>query len=217
MEASVTKGEFAALIGVSPGRVSQYLAEGKITAASLHGHGRNARIIVERAKADLRMGLDISQRMGNGLDTRLDEDAASRLGPLGSYRGYSEAEGSQPKPKELDLEIKQQKLAQLQRINRNAAIEDMKAAGTLTETETCRAAMAKLVTELILIYEGGMPDIANAFAEEFKIPQRDVLHLLRREFRKLRENAAAKAKSKAESLPETIETAIEVEEAETLN
>ncbi len=56
MEASVTKGKFAELIGVSPGRVSQYLAEGKITAASLHGHGRNARIIVERAKADLRMG-----------------------------------------------------------------------------------------------------------------------------------------------------------------
>ncbi len=57
--------------------------------------------------------------------------------------------------------------------------------------------MAKQVTELILIYEGGMPDIANAFAEEFKISQRDVLHLLRREFRKLRESAAMKAKSKA--------------------
>ncbi|WP_137136569.1 hypothetical protein [Rhizobium sp. FKY42] len=217
MEASVTKGEFAALIGVSPGRVSQYLAEGKISAASLHGHGRNARIIVERAKADLRMGLDIGQRMGNGLDTRLDEDPAARLGPLGTYRGRSEADGSQPKPKELDLEIKQQKLEQLQRINRNAAITDMKAAGTLTETEASRASMVQLATKIVLTFEGGMPEIANAMAEEFKIPQRDVLHLLQREFRKLRENAAKQARKQMADLPETIETAIEVEEAETLN
>lgn len=217
MEASVTKGEFAALIGVSPGRVSQYLAEGKITAASLHGHGRNARIIVERAKADLRMGLDISQRMGNGIDTRLDEDPSVRLGPLGSYRGRSEADPPSEKPKSLDLEIKQQKLEQLQRNNRNAAIADMKAAGILTETDAARSAMVQLATKIILAFEGGMTDIANAITEEFKVPQRDVVPLLRREFQKLRENAAKQARKQMADLPETIETTIEVEEAETLN
>ncbi|MVA55958.1 hypothetical protein [Agrobacterium vitis] len=71
IQASVTKGQFAELIGVSPGRVSQYLTEGKISPAALDGVGRNAKINVERAKADLRLTLDVSQRLGNGIDTRL--------------------------------------------------------------------------------------------------------------------------------------------------
>ncbi|TRL35504.1 hypothetical protein [Rhizobium straminoryzae] len=215
---AVTKGQFAALIGVSPGRVSQYLAEGKISPAALHGNGRNARIIVERAKADLRLALDISQRMGNGIDTRLDGNDES-LAPLSSYRSRGDADEPPLKTQKnaVDHEIKQQKLEQLRRVNRNGAIADAKAIGTLTETEAARAEMARMATRMIIVFESGLSDLATAITEEFKVPQRDVLHLLRREFRKLRSAAAKQARDEAAALPETTETALEVEEIETLN
>lgn len=70
----VSKSEFAALINVSPGRVSQFIASGQISRAAIIGSGQRAKIDVERAKADLRLSLDVSQRLGNGIDTRLDDD-----------------------------------------------------------------------------------------------------------------------------------------------
>jgi hypothetical protein len=73
MPGSVKKGEFARLINVSPGRVSQYLAEGKIHGAAIEGTGRDARIVVDVAKAQLQETLDARQMLGNGASTRLGD------------------------------------------------------------------------------------------------------------------------------------------------
>jgi hypothetical protein len=73
--ATVGKAEFAAYIGVSPGRVSQYIAEGKISGDALVGPGRASRIRVEIAVAQLRERLDPGQMTGNGKTTRLGEAA----------------------------------------------------------------------------------------------------------------------------------------------
>lgn len=220
MEAAVSKGAFAALIGVSPGRVSQYLAEGKIAPASLQGSGRSAKIIVERAKADLRLTLDISQRLGNGIETRLDADdpeADAGSGAGAPQDAPPAREGRAPQPTGVEYEIKQQKLEQLRRANRNAAIADAEASGTLVETEASRAGMMRVATGMMLVFEGGLTDLANAVAAEFKVPQRDVLHLMRREFRKIRTAAAKQASAEGAAMPDTVETVLEADEISTVN
>lgn len=224
MQGAVSKGEFAALIGVTPGRVSQYLAEGKISAKALQGVGRNAKIIVEQAKADLRLTLDVGQRLGNGIETRLDAapiaapPAAGVSAPTLEFDASASA-GTTPPPRigGLDEQIKQAKLEQIQRANRNAAKAEAESKGALTETEASRQAMTKVASSMLLVFEGGLTDFASAIAAEFKVPQRDVLHLLRREFRKVREAAAKQARKDAAEMPETIETAIEASEIETIN
>lgn len=216
MEVSATKGEFAAMIGVTPGRVSQYLTEGKIRATSLEGVGRGARIIVERAKADLRLTLDVSQRLGNGFETRLDPSQT----PTGEQPGQTYTQPPSVAPPTLggvDYEIKQHKLDQLRRANRNAAIADAQNSGLLMETDAARAGKAKVANAMLLVFEGGLTEFATAIAAEFKVPQRDVLHLLRREFRKIRESAAKQARAEAVQLSATVETVLEVEEIEAIN
>jgi hypothetical protein len=70
---TVGKAEFALRIGVTPGRVSQYIAAGKISGDALVGFGRTQRIRPEIAVAQLRERLDPSQMTGNGRKTRLGE------------------------------------------------------------------------------------------------------------------------------------------------
>ena len=194
MQASVSKGEFATLIGVSPGRVSQYLAEGKITPAALQGVGRNARIIVEQAKSDLRLTLDVGQRLGNGIDTRLDPSApitAPVQGQASGERpaGFADTGGTIPGASAgmlpssgIDYQIKQEKLEQARRANRNAAINDARDRGQLIETEASRAEMTRVAAALMDVFDGGLNDMASAVAAAFQLPQRDVKHLMRREF-----------------------------------
>jgi hypothetical protein len=54
----VTKGRFAVLAGVSQPRVSQWLAEGKISGDAIVGSGPKARIRVAVAQKQLRRNLD---------------------------------------------------------------------------------------------------------------------------------------------------------------
>lgn len=207
-----TKGEFAAIIGVSPGRVSQYLTEGKISAAALVGSGRNAKIDVERAKADLRLTLDVAQRLGNGIETRLDAEVSISTSAQGQNTFLPP--GSQGG---LDHEIKQQKLEQIRRVNRNAAIADAQARGQLIETDQSRAEMGRIAASMLQVFEGGLTDLASAVAAEFKVPQRDVLHLLRKQFRQIRGTAARQMQTMAIELPETTPVELAAEEIESLN
>lgn len=64
--ASVTKSQFAALRGVTPGRVSQWISEGKIHGDALDGEGRSARIVVAVACEQLGVTLDLVQAVANG-------------------------------------------------------------------------------------------------------------------------------------------------------
>ena len=212
MEGAVSKGEFAAIIGVSPGRISQYIAAGKITAAALVGAGRNAKIDVERAKADLRGALDVSQRFGNGIDTRLDPDLPfERPGALSGT-----TQPPLPVPS-VDSDIKQQKLEQLRRINRNGAIAEAQQRGQLVDAEAARAEKAKIAGLMLQVFEGALTDLASAIAAEHKIPQRDVLHLMRKKFRDVRARAAQQMRNQAIELSETIDTELVADDIESLN
>jgi hypothetical protein len=72
----VRKSEFAEMRGVSPGRVSQWIAAGQIDGAAIVGSGQRALINVELACAQLQERLAVDERFGlNSLSTNLEASA----------------------------------------------------------------------------------------------------------------------------------------------
>ena len=64
----VRKSEFAEMRGVSPGRVSQWIAAGQIDGAAIVGSGQRGLINVDLACAQLQERLATDERYGlNGL------------------------------------------------------------------------------------------------------------------------------------------------------
>lgn len=59
----LTKAEFAARKNRAPSAISNWIAEGKITAAALIGDGVRAKIWLEQAEADLARSLDEGQQL----------------------------------------------------------------------------------------------------------------------------------------------------------
>lgn len=218
MPETLSKGDFAKLINVSAGRVSQYISEGKLTGAALDGEGRRAKIRVPTALAELRMKLDVGQMMGNGLDTHLktpvavvqpgDSELPFQSGPppRTSWQTHEEQGPT------IEDQLKQEKLLQARITSRKASEDEEKRKGRFTETAAVKAEMVRLATRLLDTFEGALPDFANAIAEKFEVPARDVLHVMRAEFRAVRMKAAANAKDNAQEEPETVASEIEISE-----
>lgn len=204
MSEVVSKSRFAEIIGVSPGRVSQYISEGKISRTALVGEGQRAKIDVEAAKTDLRRTLDISQRLGNGISTRIDADAATW--PASEAMAPS-APPPEP-PRGIDQELKLEKLQQIRRANRNAAIADAQSRGELITTIDAKAEMTKVAMAMMQEFEGEITDFATAIAARFSLPQRDVIHLLRQRHREYRASRSTAIEQSAAALPETVETQV---------
>lgn len=204
----VSKGEFAAMINVSPGRVSQFIAAGQISRDAMVGSGQRAKINVERAKSDLRLTLDVSQRLGNGSETNIE--------PSPGVTGTAAASVIDPDsaPRGADHEIKLQKLEQLRRANRNAAVAEARDAGLLTDTVASKAELGRVASAMLDVFEGSINDMAMAIAAQFELPQRDVKHLLRGVFRQTRETAAKQMRDKAITLPEMTQIVIEGEDTD---
>lgn len=201
----VSKSEFAALINVSAGRVSQFIAAGQISPSAIVGSGQRAKINVQQAKADLRLTLDVAQRLGNGSETKLDTDEISVPSAALASAVIATQSG-------VDYEIKQQKLEQLRRANRNAAIADAASDGFFTETAAARAELSKAAAAMMMSFEAALNEFATALSAEYKMPARDVLHLLRREFRRIREKEAKKNADAASRLPQTLASKISAED-----
>lgn len=217
-KAGVSKSEFAAIVGVSPGRVSQYIAAGQIYGEAIIGEGRYARIDAELAKAQLREVLDIGQRFGNGLDTRLEADIDAA-----SYDQVEDDEDDEDlRPRRavartiavdpVERQIKAAKLQGLQYTLREKAEAELARRGTYVRADEVAAAMSKIAGSMLNVFEGGLADIASAISAQFEVPQRDVLHLLRTEFVNLRRKAAETERKAAKTMPALKADEVEVEE-----
>lgn len=201
----VSKGEFARLIGVSAPRVSQYIGERKLFGEALVGEGRSARIRVSAAKAQLRRFIDISQRFGNGLDTRLDDAPAP---PVPSAPVIAAVEPALPLPAPDDTiegQIKQEKLEQLRRANRKLAEDEAARAGRYVLADDVVKEMGRALGQQLSGIEGWLSDLATKFAAKFNISQRDALHMARTEFRDWRERQSAALQEQAQALPQLVE------------
>lgn len=216
--AIVSKSEFAKICGVVPGRVTQWIKEGKISGPALVGEGRSAKIRVEVALGQLKLRRDVGQALGNGLATRLEipaafvparARAAEIEGDVGEDRGdESDPDGSwgpDGASDDIDRKLKRAKLEAAERDNRIAAAKEAATEGFYTEAASARSEMGKIAGQMMRIFEGALPEIATAIAAEFKIDARDVTHHLNEQFRKVREQAAASAAKVAEAIPETID------------
>ena len=72
--------------------------------------------------------------------------------------------------------------------------------------------MSAIAAAVLQSFEGGLPDMARAVAAKFELPQRDVLHELHSEFRKIRTAAAKRAEKKLAEMPKIRETVLEAED-----
>jgi DNA-binding transcriptional MerR regulator len=206
----IAKGKFAEECGVSPGRVSQWIGEGLIPPDAIVGKGQRAKIRPDVARAHLRRHLDIGQMTGNGIDTKLggptevpdpcDADGSDADEP---------PQSSTPKVLTIEDKIKAAKLEEVERRNREARDKELARVGTYMLTSDAKAQMAKIAGSVLNVVEGGMADIANAIASQFEVPSRDVQHLMRQEFRKVRAAAAAAERRRAGETEEYVEAAQE--------
>jgi hypothetical protein len=183
-----TKAEFAALVGVTPGRVSQYIAEGKLGPAEMAGTGRFAKIRVEAAMAALKLRLDMGQMTGNGLGTKLQSPMPEALPTDG-----------------VDLAFKKARLAAQLATNRKLEEEERSRQGLYVLADEAKAEMTRMAGYLLQSFEGGLADIANSIAADHKLPARDIQHALRSHFRTLRERLAERFEKEGVDLPALIE------------
>ena len=203
----VSKGKFAALRNVTPGRVSQWIAERKIKGPAIVGEGRNAQIHVLIATQQLRGSLDIKQRAGNGLETNLD------IPPVLAPDVTDGAKAPElPITDPIDEHIKRERLEQLRRSNRKLAEEEATRSGRFTDAAETSRRMGTIAAQTITIVEASLSEIATALSAKFQIPQRDVLHLLHAELRKVRTAGAKMFREQAEVLPIMVD--VELEEKE---
>ncbi|AKR58004.1 hypothetical protein XM25_19875 [Devosia sp. H5989] len=192
----VSKGEFARMIAVSPGRVSQMISSGMIGPDALVGEGRMARIRAALALSQIKSRRDIGQALGNGLGTRLEESATA-------HADFGQQAPADDEPRVLGTEdlIKLERLAMERRRNRQAEEDDARRRGELMETKQARAEMTRMATSMLQSFEGALPDFATALAAKFELPQRDLLHELRRSFVSYRAAAADREAKRAAGLP----------------
>lgn len=202
-ETIVTKGRFAEICNVSAGRVTQWIAERKISGDALVGEGRAAKIVVAIAQKQLRTRIDSGQAFGNGLGTKLR--AGAPKSPPEPKRPVPPPQDEETDPDdvsgdELDAEIKREKLAQLQRINRKGAEDEAASQGRYVEAAAARRQMGIVAVQTMRVFEGAQPEMATAIASRFGVDQREVAQVLADLFRGIRAQAAEKARAAAEAI-----------------
>ncbi|NVP54471.1 hypothetical protein HV823_04275 [Rhizobium sp. DBTS2] len=212
----MSKGEFAAHIGVSPGRVSQYIAEGQISGDAIEGAGRYAKIRAEVAKQQLRRFLDPSQRFGANGAAALSADAmpadrtAEPQAPPTERREPDRKQVSAPTLPPAPTDPTQDELAQL-RLRREriatekAEREEMLEIGRYMLAEVARREMGRVAAEAFKVMEMGIGEMAKVMAAQFGIPQHDVQHALLKTFRSVRAKAAEDFRKRQADLPEHVE------------
>lgn len=208
---TMSKGEFAKLINVSAGRVSQYIASGQIGPDALQGEGRSARILVERARRQLNGRLDVAQRVGmNGMTTRISAPSLPQVpamqsdAPLLQTAEQRAPEAFQTQSDLIADQIAREKLDQARIQTARAKREEALASGRFMLTDEARSEITRAVAMSYRVMEGGLADMATYLAGQFEVPQRDILHHLQQAFRKVRERAAQGFAEQQADEPETI-------------
>ena len=92
------------------------------------------------------------------------------------------------------------------RANRREAEEEAARSGKYTDAAEAARQMGVIATKMMAVMEGSLAELAAAVSAKFEIPQRDVLHLLRTEFRKVRATAAKTFRDLAAELPPVVDS-----------
>ena len=109
-------------------------------------------------------------------------------------------------PATVDARIKAEKLKQNEILTRKQEMEERTRDGIYVDAAEARGDLDRVASEMIKIFEGALPDMASSLAAKFQISQREALHLLRDDFRKVREQLSAVHAAAARRVPEAVET-----------
>jgi len=202
----LSKGDFARHIGVTPGRVSQMIAAGLIGADALEGDGRTAKVIVEKAVEQIKLRRDVGQATGNGLLTRLDAKPAADDGG-GDADGLADSLDDADDVARL---IQLQKLEEIERRNRIAAVGELRDIGRLVAVDDLRREAGRLAQDVMNVFLGMAPDIANAIAAKFNVSPRDALFEVRRVMAEKRADAATSRRDDAMAMPDTVDAEVDL-------
>ncbi|MBQ4826568.1 hypothetical protein J4729_18755 [Leisingera sp. HS039] len=236
----MSQADFARAMGVSRAAVSQWKAKDILRDDAFTKPGKKGKVIYPVAVEQVRRNRDIGQSLGNGIATRTTVDAEAQAqvptAPVPEPAAVQEpqpdlpmpqpepAEAAQPddafpapapavQPKADSVEdmLKRAKLEEQLRRNRIQATEEAAQLGKLVAADDAREQLTRVAGMMMQIFEGALTDFAAAMASQFDVPQRDVLHLLKSEFRNVRKTATMKQRAIAEGTPKQVNTNVELD------
>ncbi|WP_340289258.1 hypothetical protein [Sulfitobacter pontiacus] len=209
-----TQADFARHMGVSRAAVSQWKSRDILQDDAFTQPGKKGKVVVSVAVEQVRRNRDIGQALGNGIETRTSTDTA----PTADLPDEIPTEEAQPelptasaapvqteptaaapaaaKKDTVEDQLKRAKLEQQLRTNRIQASEEALRQGMLVAADDAREQMTRVASMMLQIFEGSLPELSKTIAAQFDVSQRDVLHLLRAEFKKVRASASDKERAR---------------------
>ena len=223
-----TQADFARHMGVSRAAVSQWKSRDILRDDAFTQPGKKGKVVVSVAVEQVRRNRDIGQALGNGIETRTSTDAEPTADPADQPAEEVQPDlpmadaapvqaqptavpPAKPKADTVEDQLKRAKLEQQLRTNRIQASEEALRQGMLVAADDAREQMTRVASMMLQIFEGSLPDLGAAISAQFDIPQRDVLHLLRSEFKKVRATAAMKERARADAASKERVASIEVD------
>lgn len=215
-DTEVSQAEFARQMGVSRAAVTQWKTNDILTQKAFTRPDKKGKLRLSIAIEQVRRNRDIGQSLGNGLSTGANtepEPAEEKplpdnvgASPTGEPAAPQRSSADLQRPVTIEDQLKQAKLEQQLRNNRKQAEEEALRQGQLINSDDARTQIARVSGLLMQIFEGSLVDFSKAVAAQFNLPQRDVQHLLKSEFRKVRETASMKQRVLAQQAGEGAES-----------
>jgi DNA-binding transcriptional regulator YdaS (Cro superfamily) len=217
-----TKKAFAKRLGVTPGRVSQFISGGKIHGKAIVGRGVRARIRVSIAQQQLKKSLDVDQSLSRNGKARLDtprptakKDTSGKLPEVIKDETSPDApdvddgDGGDP----IAERIKQQRLEQIVLANGRAREEAAVRAGRYVLAEAARQETGRVAARLMPTFESSLTEFANALGAKPPGSSRETLRLLRATWRQIRVRQAKAAGEEATGMAALVEDEAEDDQA----
>ena len=198
----VNAKDLAGELGVTKGRVTQWVSEGKLDGC-FEGEGRDRRYDVDKCALALGLRRDVGQSMGNGLEVtrRLavlnsGAEAEAEVVDLGDI----EINPPENEPEKwVDLTVKARAISARENA-RDAIRKSQKDAGRFVLKTEVAAAVSGQISKIIgEIERSFIREVSGVIADEFQVEASAVKALLAREWRAHREKSAAAAMSEAEA------------------
>jgi hypothetical protein len=89
--------------------------------------------------------------------------------------------------------------------NRRKAEEEAARSGRYALAEDAKQQMGRIASQMLNTFEGWLGEVASTVSGKFSLPQRDVLHLMRSEFRSFRVRASDALRHQAKQNAELVE------------
>lgn len=176
---TMRKSEFAEHIGVSKGRVSQYISEGKLAGPALVPGPKGDLVDVEEALRQLDMRLDPVQRTAQPTASVVPSSTDPDIARWNKAR----ADGAETKSERDRAEL-------------------LESNGTWLDAAKTRRTWSRDLAELMSLIESEFPTMAEALSRVSKGDVRAMVVALRQQTRAMRTRLAARFRDVAASLPE---------------